>query len=439
MASSSKCRIVMPTDATPVTVPGDKSLTHRALLLAGLATGESVVRGALVGADTQSTAAALRALGCDVSELTSDDVLIRGRGLRGMTAPGDVIDCGNSGTTARLLMGVLAGQEFAATLTGDESLRSRPMRRVTDPLAVMGAHFDELGAADRLPIRVRGGALRALHYDSPHASAQVKSAVLLAALTGGVEVSVTEPRLSRDHTERMLARLGVPLRRETLRDGRARVTLTPVASLDAFEFDVPGDFSSAAFVIALGCLAGSLPLRVVSVGLNPTRTGLLDVLVRMGATVQLERVHESCGEPVGDVIVQRSSLRATRITAEEVPALVDEIPIIAALAARAHGTTIIEGAGELRVKESDRIAALVANLRAVGASADELPDGLVIHGSDMPLAGRVRAMHDHRIAMAFGVLGASDTADIDVDDRDVVRVSYPGFWSMLDQVTAVQR
>jgi 3-phosphoshikimate 1-carboxyvinyltransferase len=413
-----------------VRVPGDKSLTHRALLLAALATGRSRIRGALVGADTESTAQCLRWLGCAVPPLDSGGMHIEGVGLRGLRRPAAPLDCGNSGTTARLLMGVLAGHTFPAVLTGDASLRSRPMRRVTTPLSEMGARFEELGEADRLPLRVHGGALRAIEYDSPNASAQVKSAVLLAGLVGGVEVSVTEPLPSRDHTERMLLRLGAPL--QCTHDERSRIHLTPVPALEPLDFEVPGDFSSAAFVLARACLGGG-EVVVNGVGVNPTRTGLLSVLRRMNADVEIVRQGESCGEPVADVRAAPSTLRAVHITADEMPALIDEVPIIAMLATRASGVTVIEGAGELRVKESDRITAVVDNLRAIGVYAEEHGDGFTVAGSDRPLAGTVRALHDHRIAMAFGVLAAAAHGRIIIDDPDVVRVSFPGFWSVMQQ------
>jgi 3-phosphoshikimate 1-carboxyvinyltransferase len=414
-------------------VPGDKSLTHRTLLLAALADGRSRIRRPLTGADTQSTAHVLRLLGCDVPPLHEDvELVIDGRGLHGLAEPADVLDCGNSGTTARLLMGVLAASPFAATLNGDASLRSRPMRRVTEPLAQMGAAFEELGASDRLPIRVRGGALRGIDYLSPHASAQVKSAILLAGLTAGVAVSVTEPALSRDHTERMLAGLGITLHRSAPGDSPARVTLDPATRIDPLDFDVPGDFSSAAFVIAHATLSAAETVCIRGVGLNPGRTGMLAVVRRMGGSIAVENERITCGEPVGDVIVERAPLRATRIAADEVPSLIDEIPVIAALAARAAGSTVITGAGELRVKESDRIHAIVANLQAIGGRAEELPDGLVVHGTDGPLAGRVRTLHDHRIAMAFGVLAAAGSG-IEIDDPAIVAVSYPQFWAVLRQ------
>jgi 3-phosphoshikimate 1-carboxyvinyltransferase len=419
-----------------VRVPGDKSVTHRALLLAALATGRSRVRRPLDGADTQATARVLRQLGCAIPELDAEgDVLIDGLGLRGLTASGDMLDCGNSGTTARLLLGALAGQSFAAALTGDDSLRSRPMRRVTEPLSRMGAAIEELGEPDRLPLRITGGRLSAIDHASPHASAQVKSALLLAGLTGGVRVAVSEPVLSRDHTERMLHRLGARLDRSTAADGTAHVAMEPVAQLDALDVEVPGDFSSAAFVIAHATLNARWPVCITGVGVNPTRTGLLAVLQRMGAQVTVANARESGGEPVADLVVEPASLRGTVVGPLEVPSLIDEIPALAALAARAEGTTVITGARELRVKESDRLAALVANLRALGTAADELPDGLVVHGSRRPLAGSVACMQDHRIAMAFGVLAAGAAASVDIDDRDCVAVSYPGFWNMLDHVT----
>jgi 3-phosphoshikimate 1-carboxyvinyltransferase len=418
-----------------VQVPGDKSLTHRALLLAALADGVSRVRAPLDGADTRATAGALRLLGCAVPALHGDELVIRGLGLRGLQAPAAAIDCDNSGTTARLLLGVLSAYSFSAELTGDASLCSRPMRRVTAPLALMGAAFEELGAPDRLPVRVRGGSLRGIDHVSEHASAQVKSAILLAGLAAGVPVSVTEPSLSRDHTERMLAHLGVLLERTGSAGAPARVALTPAPSLDPLDFAVPGDFSSAAFVLAHATLTATQPVRVTGVGLNPGRIGFLAVLQRMGGRIEVENLRESCGEPLGDVVVQRASLAATSIAAAEIPSLIDEIPVLAALAARADGTTLITGAGELRVKESDRIHAVVANLRAIGVDAEELPDGLVVHGSPRPLAGRVRTLHDHRIAMAFGVLGAAPGTALEIDEPAVVAVSFPGFWTLLQSLS----
>jgi len=304
---------------------------------------------------------------------------------------------------------------------------------VTLPLTRMGAAFEEMDAADRLPVRVRGGQLQELDWGSPHASAQVKSAILLAGLVGGTRVSVTEPVRSRDHTERMLSRLGVPLEQRDEPDGRAFVGLSPADRLQPLDFDVPGDFSSAAFVMAWAALHASGDIRIEGVGLNPGRTGFLHVFRRMGGMAVVENERESCGEPVGDIVVSPSSLTATAVAGDEVPSLIDEIPAIAVLAARADGTTTISGAAELRVKESDRITAVVANLRAIGVTAEELPDGMVVQGTDAPLAGTVQSLHDHRIAMSFGLLDPSGRA-VAIDDPDVVSVSFPGYWDLLEEL-----
>lgn len=434
--------------AVRVRVPGDKSMTHRALLLAGLADGTSRLRGLLPAADPRATARALRALGIDVPRLPSDgsEIMIYGRGPRGFPAPADPLDCGNSGTTARLLMGVLAGTPVTATITGDASLRSRPMRRVTDPLAAMGARFEELGAPDRLPIRVTGGTLRSTRYSGPRASAQVKSALLLAGVTGGVAVEVIEPAASRDHSERMLTAMGARVETTAMEDGGRKITLDPTSGLAPLNMTIPGDFSSAAFPVALALLAPGGELRIERVGVNPTRTGFLDVLDRMGARIEVhynagDGGHEdvsrglsAAAEPVADLIVRPGPLRAVNITGDEIPGLIDEVPILAILAARADGLTRITGAGELRVKESDRLAALVTNLRGIGVDARELPDGLTVTGTDAPLEGRVNGFGDHRIAMAFGVLAASPATRITIDGREAAAVSHPKFWTEIDRI-----
>lgn len=417
-----------------VRVPGDKSLTHRALMFAAAARGESRLSGLLPGADCRSTAAVLNALGAHIPALPTDGstITVTSAGLGEWHTPSEVLDCGNSGTTARLLVGLLAGLPLTATLTGDESLRSRPMRRVTEPLAAMGATFRELEKPDRLPIEVHGGALHSFAYRSPKASAQIKSAILLAGLSAGVEVEVWEPGLSRDHTERILTALGVPVETVAL-DGGWRVrTRPPTAPLPPLEMNVPGDPSSAAFLVALAALANGGELRVRDVGLNPTRTGFFDALERMGAQVTVENERTSGGEPIGDLVAAPARLRAISITADEVPSMIDELPLVACLAARAEGETVVRGAEELRAKECDRITAVVTNLRALGADAEELPDGFVIRGSDAPLRGRVRTYHDHRIAMAFGVLAALPGNEIEIEDPEVVDVSFPGFWSLLE-------
>jgi 3-phosphoshikimate 1-carboxyvinyltransferase len=305
------------------------------------------------------------------------------------------------------------------------------MRRVTDPLRRMGANIAELGSPDRLPLRVQGGALRSIDYISPRSSAQVKSAVLLAALTAGVKVSFSEPVLSRDHTERMLNAMGMELR-TVVDHGGMRIELDPVEALEPLDNIVPADLSSAAFFLARGLLAEPA-IRVRDVGVNATRSGFLDVVRRMKGTIQVESRDEFATEPVATLIAEKSALSGTRIEGNEVPRLVDEIPIIAALATQAEGTTEIVGAGELRVKESDRLTAMVNNLRNVGADAEELHDGLVVHGHGRPLRGRVRSHGDHRVAMAFGILASLPGNQITLDDRRVVDVSFPQFWNQLER------
>lgn len=419
-----------------IRVPGDKSISHRALLLGALARGSSSVRGILPGADPSATAAILRALGVPVPTLPRDgsELRVPGVGLRGLRTPSSVLDCMNSGTTARLLLGILAGQPLEAVLTGDESLRRRPMRRVTDPLRAMGATIRDTGAPGFLPLEVRGGPLQSISHHSQVASAQVKSAILLAGLVGGRPVEVFEPLRSRDHTERMLVAAGVSLQ-EGPTDSGWRVALeTPPGALPPLDLQVPGDPSSAAFFLAWAALTGA-PLALEGVGVNETRIGFLPVLQRMGARIGVEaEPGVEGGEPVATLVVEGGLLKGTEVGEAEIPALVDEIPILAMVAARSEGVTRITGAGELRVKESDRIRALVDNLRAIGATVEELPDGLVVEGSDRPLRGRVRTHHDHRIAMAFGVLGALPGNEIVVEDASVVDVSFPGFWELLQAV-----
>ena len=419
-------------------MPGDKSVTQRALIFASLASEESRLRGLLPGEDPQATARALRDLGVDIPPLVGNgtEVRIQGVGLRGLQEPNDVLDFENSGTGARLMLGVLAGQPMTVTVTGDASLRVRPMRRVTTPLSKMGAVFREIDGPDRLPLEVTGGPLDAIDYDSPVASAQVKSAVLLAGLVGGAFVFVSEPHRSRDHTERMLSTCGVPVISHEV-DGLWRVELRdPPEWIAPLDLEIPGDFSSSAFFLALAILGGVEDgleggLEIDHVGMNPTRRGLLDVLNRMGANVGADPFDEDGGEPVSSLRALPSQLVATSVGGDEVPAMIDEFPILAILAARAEGVTSITGASELRHKESDRIKGLAENLRAVGVKAEELSDGLEIEGGDHPLEGRVSSHNDHRIAMAFGVLGALEGNQIEIDGADVADVSFPNFWGLL--------
>jgi len=416
-----------------VRVPGDKSISHRALMLAALATGESRVRGVLQSADVHSTAGVLRALGADLPPLNGEMRII-GAGLHGLRAPAVPLDCGNSGTTTRLMAGVCAGYAFESLFVGDGSLSRRPMRRIARPLEQMGAQVSL--TSDGLPMTIVGGALREIDWRSEKASAQIKSAILLAALVGGVEATVREPELSRDHSERMLRAVGA----QVVARGTA-VTISPAAALRPLDIAVPGDPSSAAFFSALAVLAGGGSLRLPDVGLNPTRIGFYHALRRMGARLAFADERDQGGEPVGTIIATASTgaLRATTAQGAEIPTMIDELPLLACVAARAQGTTEITGAAELRVKESDRIATVVANLRTLGADAEELPDGLRVTGSDRPLAGRVVTHGDHRLAMAFGILGALPCNAITIDDPECAVVSFPGFWGQLERLTSRAR
>jgi 3-phosphoshikimate 1-carboxyvinyltransferase len=407
--------------AGTVRAPGDKSITHRALLLAALGRGVSHVGGALTSLDARSSARVLRQLGAEISPLREGDVLaIKGRGR--FRAPDRTLDCGNSGTTTRLLLGLLAGHRFRATLTGDASLRRRPMRRVTVPLTEMGARFEERGG-DGLPLTVRGGKLRPIRYAMPVSSAQVKSSLMLAGMVGQVPVDLLEPNgRSRDHTERMLRALGFAVGE---RDGW--IEFRPGGRVEPFDIQVPGDPSSAAFLVGASVLAEGGELRIAGVGVNPTRTGFLRVLQRMGAQVALDTSDTSFGEPVADLIARPAALRRTEVTAGEIPGLIDEIPLLAVLASRAAGETVFRDVGELRVKESDRLGLIAGNIRAVGGKAEVRGDDLHVEGVESPPRGRVRTAADHRIAMAFAVLGTLPGARIAIDDMACAAVSFPQF------------
>jgi 3-phosphoshikimate 1-carboxyvinyltransferase len=405
-----------------VAVPGDKSLTHRALLFAALAKGASRIEGALTSLDARSSARVLRQLGAEVSALrTGATVVIRGRGR--FRRPAERLYCGNSGTTTRLLLGLLSAHRFPAVLTGDASLRRRPMRRVTVPLSRMGARFEELAGRDGLPLRVHGGPLTPLEYELPVSSAQLKSALLLAGVAGGVAVSVREPHgRSRDHTERMLRAFGYEVGE---RDGW--IDFQPTGTFAPFAFKVPGDPSSAAFLAGAAAMAESGRLRIRSVGVNPTRIGFVHVLRRMGASIQIENEELRQGEPVGDLVVAPAALRATQVGAGKIPGLIDEIPLLAVVASRAEGTSVFRQVGELRVKESDRLGLIAANLRAVGTRAEVQGDDLYVEGSRKPPSGRIATAGDHRLAMAFAVLGTVPQGRVRVDDMRCADVSFPGF------------
>jgi 3-phosphoshikimate 1-carboxyvinyltransferase len=404
-----------------VQVPGDKSITHRVLLLAALAPGQSRIGGALTSLDARSTARVLRQLGVAVSPLRPG-VTATVTGRERFRRPAGPLFCGNSGTTTRLLLGLLSAHRFSSTLTGDRSLRRRPMRRVTTPLTAMGARFTERNG-DGLPLTVRGGILHPISYDMPVSSAQIKSAILFAGVAGGVEVALSEPHgRSRDHTERLLRAFGFGVIEK-----EGRIYFAPSGRIEPFELEVPGDPSSAAFLAGAAILAETGELRIAGVGVNPTRTGFLDVLARMGGRPQVENTSTRFGEPVGDLLVRPARLRATEVGAAEIPGLIDEIPLLAVLASRAAGTTTFRQVGELRVKESDRLGLVAENLRAVGIRAEVIGDDLVVEGSDRAPRGKVRTAADHRLAMAFAVLGTVPGARVSIDDMACAAVSFPGF------------
>ncbi len=421
---------------TVLEVPGDKSISHRALILSALASGTSQLDNLLTGEDCASTAGVLRALGAELPDVHAGTLVVRGVGLRGLRSPDRILDCGNSGTTARLLMGVGAGAGVSAVFDGDASLRSRPMRRVTEPLETMGARFTEMGEAGRLPIRLEGGVLREIEYRTPHASAQIKSALLLAGLVGGAHVRIIEPYASRDHSERMLRAVGVRIEETTDSTGQHTIDLEPREVIFPLELRVPGDLSSAAFLIAAALLGVTGELRIKDVGVNPTRTGFLDVASAMGGRIALENERTVAGEPIADIVARPSSLRGIEIGGALIPRLIDELPLLAILAVRAAGTTTIHDASELRVKESDRVHALATNLDALGVQVTEAADGLSVQGTTRKLKGSVRTLLDHRIAMSFGVLASEPGNEITLDDPEVVRISFPQFWSVLQQARA---
>jgi 3-phosphoshikimate 1-carboxyvinyltransferase len=412
-----------------IAVPGDKSISHRAVLIGALCEGETAVHGFGRAADTESTIAAVRRLGVQVDEPAIDELVVHGVGVRGLTPVGGqtpAIDCGNAGTLMRLLAGILAGQHGRFELTGDESLRSRPMERIAEPLNRMGARVTTQ------PLVIEGtDALNGIDYALPVASAQVKSAVLLAGLNADGTTTVVEPAPTRDHTELMLAAAGAGVRRRP-----SSVSIEPAGRLELGEVTVPGDFSAAApFVVAATLLAGS-ELTIHDVGLNPRRTGLLDVLERMGARVTVFNRRKVGGELVGDLEVHSAELTATDITAEDVPRLVDELPLFALAAAVARGDSRLTGAGELRLKETDRIESVTNGLKAVGLRIRARDDGFEVRGVPArPTGGRMSSDGDHRIAMLAAVAGLVSREGVEVGDADAVAISFPGFYDLLDSVS----
>jgi len=412
-----------------LTVPGDKSMSHRAAMLAALSDGPCRLRNYLRGEDCLGTLRVLRQLGVSIEEGASGEFLVRGKSGH-FTAPSDDLDCGNSGTTMRLMSGLLAAQPFRSRLTGDASLSRRPMKRIMEPLALMGARLHTQGQGDCPPLVIEGSAsLRGIEYRLPVASAQVKSCVLLAGLMSEGETTVIQPVPTRDHTERMLEYFGVPLKRVG-----ERLSVTGGHLPKARDFLVPGDISSAAFWLVAAAAQPGSALVIRDVGLNPTRTGLLGVLLRMGARLREEEHTKGPGEPCGKLEIVGAQLRGTTIAGKEIPNVIDEIPILAVAGALAQGTTMIRDAAELRVKESDRLAVVAHHLAAMGAEVQEQPDGLTIHGG-RPLHGaRLTSHGDHRIAMAFAIAGLFADGETVIEDAGCVETSYPGFAEQLKRL-----
>jgi len=411
-------------------VPGDKSVSHRSVMFGALAEGVTHVRGFLPGADCLSTVDCFRKLGVTIEQLAPTELKVHGVGLHGLQEPTDVLDVGNSGTTMRLMLGILAGQPFHCTLTGDASIRKRPMGRVTLPLREMGAQIDGRQEGRLAPLSIRGGQLRPFLYESPVASAQVKSAVLLAGLFTAGTSGVREPELSRDHTERMLRAFGV-----TVGEQDGYITVEGGSKLTATEIQVPGDISSAAFLMVAAAIVPGSDVLIRNVGINPSRTGIIDVLLQMGADLELLNERESGGEPIADIRVRGTQLRGVNVGGATIPRLIDEIPVLAVAATQAEGVTEIRDAAELKVKESNRIATTANELRKFGAHVEELEDGLRIFGRTFMRGGaEIDTYHDHRIAMAMAVAALVADGPTVIRDWEAVDVSFPGFGELLEKL-----
>jgi len=404
-----------------IAVPGDKSITHRALMLGALARGVTEVKGYLDARDCLSTIRCLQQLGVKITP-QGNNLIIEGRNMV-LKQPADILDAGNSGTTARLLLGILAGQPFKTMLTGDKSLRSRPMKRVTEPLGLMGAAIEGEGGTGNLPLAVSGGDLRAINYKSPRASAQVKTAVLLAGLYAEGETTVEEPHRSRDHTELMMKKFGVPIRSEGL-----KVALEGRPVLRGSQVRVPGDISAAAFMMVAAAVIPDAEVLLKDVGINPTRSGIIEALQEMGAYLELQNKRSWGEEPVADILVRGGKrLEGITLQGEIIPRLIDEIPVIAVAAALAEGKTVISDASELRVKESDRISELCAQLQKLGVQITETEDGMIIDGGKQLKGAEVESCGDHRIAMALAVAGLVAEGETAVHGAEVINISFPKF------------
>ena len=408
-------------------IPGDKSISHRAVMVSSISKGRAKVSGFLKSEDCMRTVTCFKSMGIDIDE-TPSGLIVEGRGLAGLKPPSDILYVGNSGTTIRLLLGILAGQPFKATLTGDESIGRRPMKRVMEPLVRMGASITGRDG-DHTPITVQGGKLKPIEYDMPVASAQVKSAILLAGLFASGTTLVRESVPTRDHTERMLEHCGARIERRA-----GSISISGRHELAAQPIEVPGDISSASFVMAAACLIPGSDVFIRNVGVNPGRTGILDVLHRMGADIEVSDERMISGEPIADIRVKHSTLKGIKLSGAIIPRIIDEIPIIALLATQASGNTEISGAQELRVKESDRIATISSELNKFGADIKALPDGLVIKGGAKLKGAKCKSYSDHRIAMSCSIAGLIAKGATSIEDVECVETSFPGFSGIINKL-----
>ena len=412
-----------------IAIPGDKSISHRAVMFGSLAKGTTHITNFLSGADCLATIDCFRAMGVEI-EQDGTEVIVHGNGLHGLKKPEKQLDVGNSGTTTRLISGILSGQDFDVTLSGDESLNKRPMGRIMKPLSTMGADIQSVNGDGCAPLKIIGKPLKAVHYDSPVASAQVKSAVLLAGLYAHGKTSVTEPALSRNHTELMLQSFGVQVSSQG-----TTAEVTPPAEMTAADIVVPGDISSAAFFIAAGLVTPDSCITLKQVGINPTRNGILKVCEAMGADLVLSNVKDDSGEPTADITVKTSNLKGTEVGGDLIPALIDEIPVIALMAAFAQGETVIRDAAELKVKESNRIDLTVDNLVKMGVDAEATEDGMIIRGGNPLKGASIHCRYDHRIAMTFSIAGINADGETVIEDAECVDVSYPTFYEQLQMLS----
>jgi 3-phosphoshikimate 1-carboxyvinyltransferase len=412
-----------------IKVPGDKSISHRAVMFGSIAEGKTTINGFLTGEDCLSTISCFKKLGVNI-EQDNEQVTVNGKGISGLKPPTEDLYVGNSGTTIRLMLGILANTPFTSVLTGDESIAKRPMNRVTQPLKQMGAEIEGNESGNKVPLQVKGGKTKGFHYHSPIASAQVKSAIILAGLKGDGTTSVTEPLKSRDHTERMLEAFGAKVECEGL-----TVSIHGGQELKGTHIEVPGDISSAAFFLVAGAIVPNSTITLQKVGLNPTRTGILDVLNQMGAEISYQNMNDEVSEPFGDLVIKTSSLKGTVIKGDLIPRLIDEIPIIALAATQAEGQTIIQDAQELRVKETDRIKTVVNELKKMGADIEATEDGMIINGRTMLKGAPVQSHGDHRIGMMLSIASCIAEGETTLSNSEAIAVSYPTFYNQLERLS----